>query len=295
MRLAIIGNCQSSVLKSYINANIDYVEFIDIPAIHTIQQDSNKIKLIFRELETVDYVISQPLSKNFNELSIDSLRKHFSEKLIIIPGIYFLGYHPDLVYLKSKDAKTYKTKNFDYHELSIVYSYLKGYNIEQAIALPQIANLSSIDIKEIWDITLNNLIDKEQECDIAISDYILQNEKKILFFSFNHPSNLVMNAMSERIIKYIKPTHFYSFIHNDLFSNTIYPINESVQLHKNISSSSLYKKQNKILLKKDIIELYFKEYEMLDISILEETIEFYKKKEITNVIIAKYEDYHNEI
>lgn len=290
MKIAIIANCQGSVLKSHINANMKDIEFIEINAVHLIRNNPSEISRVFQEIENADYIITQPLSEGFSKLSLKNLKSSYNEKLIVVPVVFFQGYHPSLCYLK-KNGVTFHLKNFDYHDLGIIFCYLKKYTLEETLAMEQMLTINKEELNTVWNSSIQNLIEKEKECDITISDFILENTHERQFYTFNHPSRIVMNYLSSKVVDKIDSNIEYKFIHNDLLSNTIYPLDKNIQKLKNMDISSLYKVNGIYYTSKEIVELYFDEYEKLDVSILQETLDFYSNSIIEKMMIQKYENY----
>lgn len=83
INIAIIGNCQSTSLFHYFerSRDVNVIALLDINCQGTEKFELAKQKVLRCESE-IDFVISQPLSGNFGELSSENLRSIYKDRFL---------------------------------------------------------------------------------------------------------------------------------------------------------------------------------------------------------------------
>lgn len=267
-RFAILANCQGTPTKNLLAQYIKEAEFLDIKPVHLI--DKKDITKIFKELNSTDFIITQPLSSNFNELEFSNLRKTFKDKLIVFPVIYFSGYNPEMIYFRNFNGSSFRNFIMDYHDIFILCSYIRKKQKESIIELFYSSNELLKNIcKTIWTKSLHELESRERNCDILISDLIKSSTGTKLFHTVNHPSNTVIKHVVKQVLKLIK---FDS-------SNTIHDFTglENIQIpsYYSVKNEQKFQDNSNYLIKKikysksDMIDRYYEYYNIQNKEILE--------------------------
>tara|TARA_B110000208_G_C11708137_1_gene408289 strand:- start:470 stop:1288 length:819 start_codon:yes stop_codon:yes gene_type:complete len=231
LKIGIYANCQGTIgLKYYLtrlfpNCNIDC-----LMNYHYIK---TKKKINYKNVKQYDIFIFQPLdekhgiystSKNIKNSIINMLNKKCIK--ISFPYIYNDAFWP--LTLREWDSKAVPNKESP-HGIGI-----KGYhNSEIILNLLNIENKSKDDIKllfleqkinfnfkERFRKSIKILKEKEEICDIKITDYILQNYKiKKLFLTKNHPTSCIFKVLIEQILKILNiecSLDIFDFTNNNL-------------------------------------------------------------------------------
>jgi hypothetical protein len=145
-------------------------------------------------------------------------------KCCCIPNVYFKGYFPQYtrnVYNPQNNPCPYGDKN-----IQNMWDSLQSKEIAEII---KSENFYSKDecFQNVFD-SLADLMEREKQCDVIISDYIRENyQKQQLFFTVNHPCNIVLLELLNRVFEYCG-NRAYSFDlsnawENDARNMFIYP------------------------------------------------------------------------
>ncbi len=268
-KIAMIwGNCHVEYIKEYLKYNTDFnkiYSFYDMREIWVIKKED-----ISRDIFSYcDLLIYQPIQKfnmfgeEFSSDHIISLLPETAHK-ISVPNLFGLPKFLYMQYDKNKLTKidnvfvSYGDKNID--------SWIKaGISIETMIKKIEFDEIyKDYEIHEAFNKFKKKLVHREKEWDIKISDYILYNYKKIkLFLDPFHPSKILLNEISKRLLKYMKfTTEDYDINYEDYgFEMIVYPC---VKKHLGIvyDDSDIKNDNQSSKLKKSYMDLkeYIREY-----------------------------------
>lgn len=175
------------------------------------EDNRTDVDYFYENISNVKYVVCQYIH-DYNKICDHRLKSSYLfEKInesnvekICIPNSYFTGYFPDLKYLKLSSGHNFYYHGLDYHFDQIISSYKNGYSIESCtLKIIDIDLYSSHELLENANTSLDNLINRESKTDIIISDYISENYKHVkLFYTFNHPTPILLLEVSNRILNY---------------------------------------------------------------------------------------------
>ena len=209
------GTCQSKAIKEIINlSDAEYMQ-------HHIQCYSTNIsKNEFNNILSIcDIIITQPVPNNYRNVDyfstnyiINNCKKNC--KIIIYQRQYLNFYYYDTIYYDYKNDVLHEPNDYHYGEMIKYYkekksidTYLNNIvyntNLKTKEELENIANKSieylfnkDNDIKNEY---INN---RENIIYVSVTQYIKDNYKnKLLFYSMNHPTNILLQYISEEIIK----------------------------------------------------------------------------------------------
>lgn len=267
--VVVYGNCQTSILEKMLlrskQFRNDYFALIFPRVCDYSGKDVNEFIYDFA-WEEVDLFIYQEISENnkFSEqLATDRIKKLLptSCRTVCITNLFFTGYFP----------QTIQNKNNVYHELhqSGMFPFGDKY-IDQLVGenrkyeeIIEIVNnpkfLDSIEIIEQCENSFSELIKREKVVDVKISDYIIANYKaEQLFYSFNHPNNIVLYEYTNRILKFLGYNVINSMTEEDMYcffgslKGQDIPIYPSV-----IETLGLRKYENNFFPNKYVLEKYY--------------------------------------
>ncbi|WP_428737609.1 WcbI family polysaccharide biosynthesis putative acetyltransferase [Sulfurimonas sp.] len=280
----VLGNCQTACIKRFLRINLKAnLEFYEVPAIYTIVNDTERIARIANDLNSVDYIITQPLTDKFGPLALDVLRKKYPLKVIVFPVIYWNVYNLELFYLKDLNGQKITNSIVDYHDIVVLYAFVYGYTIDDLDIWFNDKDLfDNTLIKFIEETSLSELSSREKECDITASDIILSLKEKS-FYTLNHPNNQVLNKVSEGILKKKYDFPIFENVKEECLSGTQFPTYKSITNYFHFSNEN----QNVILnntqiKRKGLLEKYFDYYKNIDSQILIYNLEFHENSD--NVI-----------
>lgn len=154
-----------------------------------IQNKESLPKQLF-ECDILIYQVYTPTREDLLQYNTELLIKKLptSTKCISVPFMQFSGYHPDFV---SQSVNTVKSKEFPYGEFPQHSCVLNGDTLESTIVESCV---------EKCEMDLQKMKNREQNTDVKVHKYIVENYKKhFLFYSIQHPSNRVLQHVSEQI------------------------------------------------------------------------------------------------
>lgn len=211
----IIGNCQTESIKRIMKSSKAFMqEFIilNIPMIHMVTEEQvnvlKKCKHIFANL---NLCITQKISFNnaFSDFySTENIKKIIGKdtKLVLIPTIFFDIYFPQTIHqeYQNEDLKQVGILSFPYGDC-ILNELGKKYKKDDILEITKSDRLFSENfLKWFYKYRIEQLKEREMSCDVHILDYILDNyQKRLLFYSKNHPTNEVLIELVKRLMQYL--------------------------------------------------------------------------------------------
>jgi hypothetical protein len=188
VKIAIIGNCQADPLRHMLLfANPKFK--IEPLNVNNLKEEDKQFQ-VFLGLSQYDLIISQVLSREFHALSSENIKSHFSNT-ILIPNIFFLGWHPDMTYLGDGKRRVFGASE-DLHDLVCVLIAKEIWN--------KSINLESYEIEDLYDNTFNQFMKLHDS---------FTNSKEILKKRFN--SSDISFEIFEKQVGFDQP---FMFTHN---------------------------------------------------------------------------------
>ncbi|MGL6210511.1 MAG: WcbI family polysaccharide biosynthesis putative acetyltransferase, partial [Paracoccaceae bacterium] len=129
-------------------------------------------------------------------LASNTLRKVYGDKVLVWPNMFFSGQQPYLRYVTHKTAGRLPGPIDTLHDLRILRDWLRNRGVDQ------LQQLDAPDYAEkVTKASLAEIETRELGCDLRISDVIVSEfRERRLFFTFNHPSNWLLQRLAERIL-----------------------------------------------------------------------------------------------
>lgn len=205
----VYGNCQNMSINTLITSSIKLMKkyiLIDMLPVQDIKGDEKKVGFSADFIQSIDLLIYQNVSENNKfspKLATAHILKNINEnaKTICIPNVYFSGYFPQACGNPYNPfLKEYNNTPFPYGDINIQEMQDEYSAREIAYKIGAKDFYSKEYVEKNANDSLQELINREQICDVKISDYILDNYKKeMLFFTTNHPSNKVLKELVKRV------------------------------------------------------------------------------------------------
>lgn len=215
MNILIYGNCQGFAVKETLGLSL-YNSVIYIPCYNTELVDD----AFTEHIENSDIIITQPIRENYRGkeyLSTLYIITHAKPecKIILFDSCHFDFYYFDLTY-KWLDTSVFKEPH-DYHYNGIIETYRNKQPIDNYIDnyVNNITLKTPIELEELATKSLDELKRRyDNNCDlyktysnvsiISTYEFIKTNYKnKLLFYSMNHPTNILIQYICEEIYKII--------------------------------------------------------------------------------------------
>ena len=106
INISVVGNCQVAgignalrILASSATVTVNQVNLLFTPG------EKEKRSCILASILTSDLVFSQPLRAIYSELSEPVLQSELGSKIVVIPNIFFEGFHPNMRYAAAPDSR----------------------------------------------------------------------------------------------------------------------------------------------------------------------------------------------
>ena len=201
IKIAIIGNCQVrpiSQMLSLLNPNI---EVISIAIVHLMVSENREE--YWRFFNRADLIITQLIADTYpcEFVQTNFLKKYFDYKIIKIVNLYYLGYTPDLMYIRNTTQGTLKSPLGEYHNKTFFEAFKKGLSIQDAMQNYNNYDYNKEQYSGIAEKSLEELKKREYYTDIQIADFIEERlAKERLFFVFNHPSKKLLLELAKKIL-----------------------------------------------------------------------------------------------
>lgn len=208
MQVQVIANCQARPISTLLSKKAKGIETQDPIILHLSKPEDRDAHLA--QIEKADVVFAQLTSDAFQpqHLSSKELKKSFGEKVIIWPNIFYAGQQPYLRYFTHPQLGRLMGPLEALHDIRLYKSWTESGSVN-----PDVLDDYDADfLSAVRATSLAELTEKEEKCDVMISDFIAEYEDKAkLFLTFNHPSNLVLSKMAERLLEH--------FGHSDLVAH----------------------------------------------------------------------------
>lgn len=209
----VYGNCQTEIIANMLEYNKDFhsrYALLRVPQIH-LYTDENQIKEIFyhnRLMEKIDLFIYQNVREEnrFHPLlgaaRIIGQMKAGCKKLCI-HNIYFDGYFIQYDADENRYFANMNQKDFPYTDGIVHELITEGKNIDEIIEMINDTDfIPPKTVLEKCEKSIENLRQREEKVDVPIVDYIEKNyREEQLFYTYNHPKNIVIHEYVKRILK----------------------------------------------------------------------------------------------
>ena len=234
------GSCQADTLAQILNSNAEFrskYEYIPTKRVKLLTEDDIH-DLNDNVFSKLDLFIYQPIYNYHPHMStkyiIENVLKPECIK-IVFPFLHFTAYHPQTIAVAGIDEFT------SYHDINLMKLYVEKNSINLDNFIETINSSNYYDQEYLMKLVNKNILNfrvreinfDQQGHYIPVSDFIINNyQKKLLFYTFNHPSKYILQYIVIEIFKYLNIS--ISFDDNiDTLSSFIMLIYNSV--HKNLN------------------------------------------------------------
>lgn len=197
---------------------------LDVLVVHLLSdKDKHKYR---KSLLNADIIITQYINDDYpcHFVTTKCLKHEFGSKVVTIANAFYKGQFPEWVYLRDANRKPIIGPMLEYHNLDVINAWVNNVPIQQVIE-----RLSSINYNDKYSgsqtIALDSLISRESSVDIPISDFISLNSRDELFWTFNHPKNILLIEYCKRIFRYLDIGWVDVFFDKEFLDKVILPTN----------------------------------------------------------------------
>jgi hypothetical protein len=230
-RVIIVGNCQARPLEIMLGTNeafCDRFEFVSFPAVH--EMPAAMVPGLHRELASASVAVLQRIHEGYRDgvgLGTETLAS-IADKATVVrwPSLYWAGYFPELFYMRDGSGQLVVDGPFDLHDRTILGAYREGLDIKGTCHLLADPNRPS----EAEGFAANATAElglRGAGCDVQVTAFIESSfREELLFFTMNHPSNLVLGHVAQQIAELIGLDGRIDVgrLPDELLGSTFYPL-----------------------------------------------------------------------
>lgn len=210
-KIVFIGNCQAGALCNILNLNKNLFD-INVISIHL---PSYNQEIAIDLIKNADIIIAQRIREPYGAASTISMinNKNQNAKIILYNSCYMKLYYFDTNYwIKNKQSIAFPSP---YHYNCIIDSHRHSLSVEDCFNRyidnellynkDQLLSIFHNDIEQL-KIRYQNILDitdnQKHVYTIDIVSFIKNNyNKHLLFYSFNHPTNILLKYIATQIIE----------------------------------------------------------------------------------------------
>lgn len=227
MRIALVGNCQTSALRGIFDRSTD----IEVVAVADVNfRGSPAFEQDVRTIATggdFDFVLSQPMGDDFGGISSTALKKTYGSRFKQFTNVYFSGLHPDLSYFGSFGQRIASPLG-DYHSKVALMCYAKGIAPDQCVRMFTQKTYEALHYFHLYENSSNEMLKRDENNDIRFASTFLESTKhRMLLHTVNHPSSACMVMLARMLAEHLgaNGTQFAHDIYaNPLVESQIWPI-----------------------------------------------------------------------
>lgn len=214
------GNCQVHVISSMLSGNKEFVKgYITcvMPQIWEGEEEKIRMELMMESgiFAFADYLFTQEVSadnKFWYKFSTEFLRTLVGKScnVITISNLFFLGYFPQYRKMQhSAGVNFFRGKILDateYMDINVLRMIVEDKSDEEILeAITDTDYYEKDKILSLIDDELEEFKIREENIDIKMHDYLVDNCKKYLTFATsNHPTREVLKELTRRILRELR-------------------------------------------------------------------------------------------
>jgi hypothetical protein len=202
VRIAVVGNCQARPIADLMQQMCPGATAETVIVVHLSTVGAQEAE--YRALRQADVIVAQYVSDQYHNahLATSQLLREFEGKVVTWPNVFFRGQCPDLSYASSSLVPRVLGPLREYHLRTIYQSWISGRSSAECLSLLRSPDAS---YEEEWlAIARHSLVElqaRERSLDVQIADVIdAQWRDSRLFFTFNHPTLLLLARVAERLL-----------------------------------------------------------------------------------------------
>lgn len=217
------GNCQVFYnIYDFLNKNQAFAnEYESIRYVnHDRDQFDSLSNINLDDIKNCDLFIHQPLDKKHGCFATDNIKQFLKKECLLISFPYVYNSALYSIYFESASTRWSIGSLINCGWLNIFELIIQDKNIEFILNLYD-ENKLNFYFDKRFEICISSLKQKEKNCEIKVSDFILNNYKKYrIFRTQNHLSNFFVESIGNEILKILNITSKINFS-NSAIDNVI--------------------------------------------------------------------------
>lgn len=225
MKIALLGNCQVDPIRHMLILASPGLEITPFN-VNNMRNEKDQLNT-FQKLKEFDYVVTQVLGENYRALSSKNIRTRYSNS-ILIPNLFFLGWHPDMTYLGDGTSRVLGPSE-DLHSLICVLLVRAIPNTVLELDNEKVVNLYENGFRKLMEIhkpfdTSKNILKKrfsESDLSFELFDQIVGFQEPFMF-THNHPMNRAILGIVKQVLDKIMVSPM--FVNSELINFSPNPL-----------------------------------------------------------------------
>ena len=194
MRIAVAGNCQANVIKCCAEVMVPGLvgDFIHHRTL-TEEPESARERLV-----SADLVIS---GDGGIGVAVNRLLEGTGQKVFVVPAIFFMGYHPDLIFPPTHGPRNVlPTQNC--HSALVLQGFLSGLTQEETKSLFDGDVFERVGYYDYWHASCQTFLEQAQSHGYDLTRDILDWKRQGVFmYNPLHPKMLVLGGLAKKVLE----------------------------------------------------------------------------------------------
>jgi hypothetical protein len=202
MKILVIGNCQARPIAALIG-ELTGAEMLS-PIVSHLARSADEAEQE-EAIKTADVVLAQQTADTFFYPWLRSANlRALAKPVVVWPNVFWTGQQPFLRYLTHRTYGRLFGPLEALHDLRLYCSWLTKRGIRGDVN----GILNDQFVSDVRAQSLQELQARELTCDVIISNFLAERvDHERLFFTFNHPTALVLEEVVSRIMKTLSLSH----------------------------------------------------------------------------------------
>ena len=212
LRLVVVGNCQAHPLMLALKRALPQAQIHFCPSVHLATADD--VARLHRRLATADLLVMHRVQPGYrDDIGLDSPRLRSllppGARSLVLPSLHYEGHHPWTAYAHDPQGRLAAIRDQsplgDYHDFLAMAAAAADLPPSRLLTASGGAAITK-RLRHIHRDSLGELAQREQDCDLALSDWIdAQHRHQPLFHTVNHPTQSSLQQLLERLFSALAP------------------------------------------------------------------------------------------
>lgn len=212
LQIAVVGNCQTHPLFLGLQEALPHHAIHFCTPVHMATPAD--VAQLHRVLADTDLLVMHRILPGYrDDIGLDgpTLRARLPPKgrQLVLPNLHYEGYHPLIGYANIDPARqaglAAESPLGDYHDFLAMAAAHRGIDATQLLEL-RLRPAMAERLRQWHAASLDQLRQREAECDLALSPWIEQHwRSEPLFHTINHPSNRLLEQLLAAVLAWIQP------------------------------------------------------------------------------------------
>lgn len=234
-RILVLANCTHYGIAQALRASAAF-GYVESAELYSMTPDQRAA--LADRLGEFDAVVTVEHAEWAGPLATKPLRERLGARLLTLPTPFFSGLTPDMVYLKYRDEIARSAAVLgDYHSALVLAEIQAGVSVDDTVRRYVSGEaFERLDVRAVWQASLDELKTREGTCDITLSDFIeasvADGSIAERFLSFNHPTEGLINHIAHQAIAQLTGRRINSELitraQHNLYADAYWPMHPTV-------------------------------------------------------------------